>query len=95
MTRGRHDEHILCDVLECCQLQAGAGRTNATMGIQASKETCSYAVPAVLLVGDVFTCSGIPEATCEAKVDDIYDGRGWRGGLAHDKISRLYVAVYE
>lgn len=47
------------------------------MSIQASEEACSYAVPALLLVSDMFACSGIPEATCETKVDDIDDGRGW------------------
>jgi hypothetical protein len=47
------------------------------MGIQTRKDTCSYPVPAFLLVSDVFACSGVPEATCEAKVDDIDDGRGW------------------
>lgn len=46
------------------------------MCIQASEETCSYAVPALLFVSDVFTRSRIPKPTCEAKVDDIDDGCG-------------------
>ena len=46
------------------------------MSIQAGKYTRSYAVSAFLLVSNVVACSGIPEATREAKVDDIDDGRG-------------------
>lgn len=47
------------------------------MRIQASKKTCSNAVLSLLLVCDMFACSGIPEATRETKVDDIDDGHVW------------------
>lgn len=47
------------------------------MSIQTSEKACSYAMFALLFIGDVFACSGIPEAASETKVDDIDDRGGW------------------